>query len=73
MLISQHFNFLFEPVTSHCSAYCYELFKTKWILAIKRCKINSNSNIKLLHKQVIGDWTFFKHILTESGKTNRFL
>ena len=26
MLVNQHFNFLFKPVTSHCSAYCYELF-----------------------------------------------
>ena len=28
MLINQHFNFLFEPVTSHCSACCYDLFQT---------------------------------------------
>ena len=28
IMINQHFNFLFEPVTSHCSAYCYELFQT---------------------------------------------
>ena len=35
MLINQSFNFLFEPVTSHCSAYFYELFQTIWILGHK--------------------------------------
>ena len=55
MLVNQQFNFLFKPVTSHCSAYCYELFQTILISAIKCCKMNSNSNIKLLHKLVIGD------------------
>ena len=54
----QHFNFLFKFVTSHCSAYCYELFQTIRISAIKRCKINSNSNFILLHNFVIGDSTF---------------
>ena len=28
MSINQHFHFLFEPVASHYSAYCYELFLT---------------------------------------------
>ena len=27
-LINQHFNFLFKPVTSLCSVYCYELCQT---------------------------------------------
>ena len=67
MLVNQHFNFLFEPVIPHGSAYCYELFQTIWILAIKRCKMNSNSKIQFLHKLVIGDWTFLKTILTENG------
>ena len=68
MLINQHFSFLFEPQTSHCSAYCYELFQTIWILAIKRCKINSNSNIKLLHKLVIGEWRFLKEVRLEKSR-----
>ena len=40
MMVNQHFNFISEPVTSHCSAYCYQLFQTIWISAIKRCNIN---------------------------------
>ena len=67
MMVNQHFNFLIQPVTSHCAAYCYELFQTIWISAIKRCKINLNSTIMLLHKLVIGDWTFLNYILTNSG------
>ena len=35
MLVNQHFNFLFEPVTSHCSAYCYELFPNHMDLSHK--------------------------------------
>ena len=61
MLVKQHYNFLFEPVASHGSAYCYDLFQTIWNLAIKRCKMNLNSNIQFLHKLVIGDWTFSKN------------
>ena len=67
IIVNQHFNFLCETITSHCLSYCYELFHTKWISVIKRCKMNSNGNIMLLHKLVIDDWTFSNYFITNSG------
>ena len=67
LIVNQHFNFLLKPVTSHCSAHCYELFQTIWISTIKRCRMNSNSNIMLVHKLVIGDRTFWNYIVANSG------